>query len=127
MKNILLWCDNIVTKLKKNHIDFRNGFAILPEEAIYREDIEMITPFVNRSDIPENLKSTSLICYFMHDERLFPRLWKIDQDIAVLKEFGGICGFDLSPSIGMLKPRQRFSLFINSLYNCYCFIPLTAQ
>ena len=120
MKNILLWCDNIVTKLKKNHIDFRNGFAILPEEAIYREDIEMITPFVNRSDIPENLKSTSLICYFMHDERLFPRLRKIDQDIAVLKEFGGICGFDLSPSIGMLKPRQRFSLFINSLYNCYC-------
>lgn len=120
MTNILIFCDSIVTKLKQNNIDFRNGFAVLPDEAIFRDEVAMIAPFVNRRDIPNDLKASSLICFFMQDNQLFPRLWRIDQDIIILKEYGGICGFDLSPSIGMLKPRQRFSLFINSLYNCYC-------
>ena len=37
----------------------------------------------------------------------------------ILREYGGVAGFDLSPSVGMLRPRQRLSIRINAVYSCY--------
>lgn len=31
----------------------------------------------------------------------------------------GVSGFDLSPSIGMLRPRQRLSILVNAIHACY--------
>ena len=56
----------------------------------------------------------------MYDNHLWPRLSKIDKDINIMKTFGGISGFDLSPSINMLRPRQKMSIMINAIYSCYC-------
>ena len=55
----------------------------------------------------------------MPDKDIFVRLKNIDADLSIIKKYGGICGQDMSPSIGMMRPRQKFSIFINSLYNCY--------
>ena len=55
---------------------------------------------------------------------LYENRSKLDEitshEIEVLKEYGGIVGFDLSPCVGMLRPRQRFSILINALFSCYC-------
>ena len=37
-----------------------------------------------------------------------------------MEMFAGIGGFDLSPSINMLRPRQKMSILINAIYSCYC-------
>lgn len=120
--NILTWCDNIISHLKENEIIFDNGVAILPKESIYTGPIEMLSTYKYRRDIPPNLQKSSLLCFFMPEENLFPRLRSIHDDITEFQKYGGICGFDLSPSIGMLIPRQKLSILINSLYNCYCAI-----
>lgn len=117
--NLFLWCDEKISQLKEAGIRIENGVAVLPEYAVYKGHVSMISTFKYRKDIADELKSTSLLCNFMPDENLFIRLKKIDKDIKIMEGYGGICGQDLSPSIGMLKPRQRFSILINSVYNCY--------
>ena len=118
--NLLKWCDEKITYLKKHGITFKNGVAVLPEESLYKDIPLMVSPYKYRNDIPEELRSKSLITYFMPDEDLWTRMYKIDEDLEELKKFGGITGFDLSPSIGMLRPRQKLSLLADSLYNAYC-------
>lgn len=120
--SILKWCDRIISILKKRNIFFKNGVAVIPQASIYEKMPVMISTFKYRNDIPVELRSKSLLSYFMPDKDLWPRLEKIDKELVVLKEYAGITGFDLSPSLGMLIPRQRLSIFINSLFNCYCAI-----
>ena len=120
--NLLKWCDEKISYLKKYGIIFKNGVAVLPEESIYKDIPLMVSTYKYRNDIPEGIKRKSLLTYFMPDEDLWTRLYKLDEDLEILKTFGGITGFDLSPSIGMLRPRQKFSILVNSIVNAYCAI-----
>ena len=115
--NILSWCDEKITELKTHGINFENGVAKLPNYAVYDAPVAMISTFTYRNDIPNDLKASSLLCYFMPDINLFRRIDKFEEDFAIITEYGGVCGFDLSPSIGMLRPRQRMSILINSIFN----------
>ena len=118
--NILKWCDDMITNLKENNIAFENGVAVMPKEFIYQDEVSMVSTYKYRNDIPDCLKKSSLLSYFMPDDNLFNRIKKIEVEIPIMKEYGGICGFDMSPSVGMLRPRQRFSILINSVFNAYC-------
>ncbi len=118
--NILIWCDEKITQLKKAGIVFESGVAVIPKEFIYQDEVSMVSTFKYRNDIPKEIRDSALLTYFMPDDNLFNRMKKIDEEIPIMKEFGGICGFDLSPSVGMLRPRQRLSLLINSVFNAYC-------
>lgn len=120
MFNILIWSDEMISQLKEKGIRFENGVAVIPEKFIYQDKVSMISTYKYRNDIPDRLKSTSLLAYFMPDDNLFNRIRKLETEIPIMKEYGGICGFDLSPSVGMLRPRQRFSILINSIFNTYC-------
>lgn len=120
MTNILTWCDEKVSYLKSKGVQFSSGVAVIPEQALYCDVPTMISTFKYRKDIPESLKKDSLISYFMSEDCLWARLTKLDEEIATISQYGGIVGFDLSPSVGMLRPRQELSIFINSLYNAYC-------
>ena len=115
--NILEWCDDMITHLKESDIDFENGVAVLKKEFIYQDEVSMVSTYKYRNDIPNELKKTSLLTYFMPDDNLFNRIKKLEEEIPIMREYGGICGFDLSPSVGMLRPRQRFSILINSIFN----------
>lgn len=117
--NLLLWCDEKITYLKDHGIQFESGVAVLPKSCIYEKIPVMVSTYKYRNDIPDELKEDSLLTYFMPESSLWSRLKKIDEEISELKKYGGVSGFDLSPSIGMLRPRQKLSILINSLYNCY--------
>ncbi len=119
MDRLIKWCDEKITYLKKAGITFKDGFPILPQEAYYTDIPLTIESFQFRNKIPENIRRQSLICYFSKDERLIQRMYKIDEELPILCEYGGICGFDLSPAVTMLKPRQKFSLLASALFNCY--------
>ena len=118
--NIIKWADEKVSSLKKTGISFINGVPQMNNEYIYTEQPAMVTTYKYRRNIPDGLKSRSLLTYYMYEPDLWPRLYKVDDEIEVLKEYGGIVGFDLSPCVGMLRPRQRFSILINALFSCYC-------
>jgi hypothetical protein len=118
--NILEWADNKVSSLKKYGVSFINGIPQMRKEYIYTDCPAMVSTYKYRGDIPDELKAKSLLTYFMYESDLWPRLYKVDEEIKVLKEYGGIVGFDLSPCIGMLRPRQRFSILINAIFSGYC-------
>lgn len=117
--NILRWCDDKISYLKDHGIIFKKGIPQLPIEYTYTGTPSAVSTFAYRNDIPEAAKENALLTYFMFEDKLWPRLAKIDDDIEILKEYGGVSGFDLSPSIGMLRPRQRLSILVNAIHACY--------
>lgn len=116
--NIFKWCDEYLTHLKEAGIQIDNGVAVLPHDSIFTKQVKMVSTFKYRTDIPADIQKESVLCNYMPDSDLFVRLEKIEADAQLMKEYGGVCGQDLSPSVGMLRPRQRFSILINSIYNC---------
>lgn len=118
--NILKWCDDKISYLKEKNIRFINGIPQLPVEYLYTDIPKAVSTFSYRNDIPPEVRKEAILTFYMFEDKLWPRLKKIDEDIVVLKEYGGIAGFDLSPSIKMLRPRQRLSILINAIYSCYC-------
>jgi len=118
--NLLKWCDEKITALKDNDIVFANGIPQLKEEHIYNDMPEFLSTYAYRNDIRDSEKKQSLLSFYMYEDRLWPRLIKIDDEIEVMKEYAGIVGFDLSLSILMVRPRQRLSILINAIYSCYC-------
>ena len=115
--NILRWCDDKISFLKKHDIKFKNGIPQIPESYIYKGRPKALSTFAFKKDIPEEAKKDSLLVFYMFEDKLWVRLSNIDTDIHVMKEYAGIAGFDLSPSITMLRPRQVFSIMINSIYS----------
>ncbi len=117
--NILLWADDKISSLKEKGIEFINDIPQLPSDYLYTNVPSAVSTFAYRNDISADERKDALLTYYMYENRLWPRLYKIDDDIKILKEYGGTTGFDLSPSIGMLRPRQRFSILINAIHSCY--------
>lgn len=99
--NILKWSDTKITFLKENNIEFNKGIPQLPNEFIFKKKPVAMSTYAYRKDIGENEKKDSLINFYMYENRLWPRLNKIDEEIPILLEYGGIVGFDLSPSVKM--------------------------
>ncbi len=109
----------MISYLKKEGIEFIDAYPVLPKESYYTDIPLTIESFQFRNKIPENIQHESLVCYFSKDDRLISRLYKIDEEIPILQNYGGICGFDLSASVTMLRPRQKLSLLVSALFNCY--------
>ena len=118
--NILKWCDDKISYLKGKNIDFVDDIPQLPAEDIYTDIPKAVSTFSYRNDIPKEIRKEALLTFFMFEDKLWPRLKKIDDDIDILKEYGGASGFDLSPSVKMLRPRQKLSILINAIYSSYC-------
>ncbi len=117
--NILDWCDKKLSYLKEKGITFRKGVPQLPEGYIFTGRPSAVSTYAYRNDIPKGSRTNAILTYYMFEEKLWPRLSKIDYDIEILKEYGGVAGFDLSPSIGMLRPRQKLSILVNAIHSCY--------
>ncbi len=119
MSNLIRWLDEKVTFLKQNGIKFINGMPVIPSEALYTGIPEMVETYAHRHCVPCGIRSKTLLAYFDNDDNLINRLFKIDDEIEELKQYGGICGFDLSACITMLRPRQKTSLLVCAVFNCF--------
>ena len=119
MGEILRWCDEKISFLKQHGIKFINDLPIVPKECLYTGIPLMIETFAHRNDIPENIKKNSLIAYYSYDCDLLRRIYTIEKDINELYCYDGICGFDMSPCITMLKSRQKLSILISAIFNCF--------
>ncbi len=117
--NLLKWCDEHISYLKSHGIEFSHEIPQLPHEYLFTDRPSAVSTFAYRNDIPEKARANALLTYFMLEDKLWPRLAKIDDDIEILREYGGVAGFDLSPCIGMLRPRQLLSILVNAIHACY--------
>ncbi len=117
--NILKWCDEKITYLKSSDIRFVDGMPQIPENFLYTDYPIDVVPYCFRKQVEVADKNKTLLAFYMLEKYLWPRLSKIDSDINEMKNYAGIVGFDLSPSVGMLRPRQLLSILVNSIYDCY--------
>ncbi len=117
--NLLTWCDEHISYLKDSGIPFKKGIPQLPEKYLYKENPSAVSTYTYRNDIPIESRQTALLTYYMYEDKLWPRLNKINADIEELKKYGGVSGFDLSPCVGMLRIRQRLSILVNAIHACY--------
>ncbi len=118
--NILLWCDEKMSYLKDNGIAISNGIPQIPEEFLYKDIPSSITTFRHRKSVAKSDRKNTLVSFYMFEDALWPRLYKLDDEISILTEYSGIVGFDLSPCVTMLRPRQKLSILINAIHSCYC-------
>ena len=82
--------------LIRHGIRFNNhGYPVIPEKYILKDEPEAIFPYTHRLACDD--KSKTVICHFENDERLYPRLDTLKEDVEKLKGFMGVGGFDLSP------------------------------
>ena len=95
MEKIIKWCDEKISFLKQNKIQFVNGIPVIPEEMLYSDIPDMIDTFAHRNEIPAEIAKKSLVSYFDDDTNLINRLLNVDNEISVLRQYSGICGFDL--------------------------------
>ena len=119
MNNLIKWLDEKISFLKENGIIFVNGMPIMPRAALYTGIPEMIETYAHRHCVPNEIRPQTLLSYFDNDDNLANRLFKIDDEIEEIRLYGGICGFDLSSCITMLRPRQKISLLTCAVFNCY--------
>ncbi len=115
---IINWCDEKITELKEHNIQFINGRPKIPVDKIYNGVPDLIETYQFRNEIPKEKRKKSLICFYSFENRILPRLETVDSDVEIFKEYAGIVGMDISPSINMLRPRQLHSILINQIYNC---------
>ncbi len=111
------WCDSKITQLKRNNITFINGIPQVSSNMRYEKIPKYIETYQYRNEIPKSITKESIICFYSNDNVLSNRLKTIEQDSKIFKQYGGIVGMDISPSINMLKPRQMHSILINSIYD----------
>ena len=119
MNNLIKWLDEKITFLKQNGIAFVNGMPVIPRTALYIGVPEMIETYAHRLCVPQEIQCKTLLSYFDSDDNIVNRLFKIDDEIEEIKQYGGICGFALSSCITMLRPRQKISLLVCAVFNCY--------
>jgi len=118
LMGLINYCDEKITILKENNIEFVNGIPQIPKNMYYDDIPEYIETYQFRNEIPIDKQKKSLICFYSDDKRLWNRLNTIEKDCEIFKNYGGIVGMDLSISVFMLKIRQRFFMKLNAIYNC---------
>ncbi len=114
---LINWCDSKITELKSKGIAFLHGRPRVPLNMRYSDIPKYIETYEFRNEIPITKRKKSLICFFSMEDRLWNRLNTIEEDCLIYRQYGGIVGMDLSPSVNMLRPRQLHSILLNSIYD----------
>lgn len=119
MDNLLKLSDKLYTYLLDNGIRFNEyGYPIVPRYMFLNEYPEEIIPFFCRNQATHP-KNRTVLCSYSNDNRIYPRLSKIHEDIEIYREYMGICGFDLSPRINWDIDLQKFNILLSQMATVY--------
>ena len=119
MLNLIMFSEQLYSYLKQCGIRFTSsGYPIVPNEMLLTDPPEEIIPFHcrNGSRFP---KAKTALCTFTGDDRIYPRLAKLEEDIPTYSEYKGFCGFDLSPRITWDIRQQKFNILLSQMTNIY--------
>lgn len=109
--------DEYIIYLKNHQFRFdENGFPIFTEDMFLKEKPELIVPYSNRKNKIVKDKKKTLLCTFMPDKRIYPRLKNIFEDIEIYKEYLGVSTADVTVTEDMDKEWQELIILLNQLY-----------
>lgn len=116
--NLIEVADSLYVKLSQRGVCFTDdGFPVFTSKMIMDDTPKDIVPYNQIRSITN--KHDVAVCFFQEDERLYARLNSIEQDISRLKEYMGVCGFDLSPNMAWPVEQQLFNILLSQLYTAY--------
>lgn len=115
MRNVFDLANELNVRLRKSGIQFNScGYPVFPQEMILSDPPEEIIPYYCRNQA-QSPKEKTAICFYTYDDRIYPRLFKPDEDISVYREYKGVCGLDLSPMIEWDINRQKFNILLSQM------------
>ena len=119
MESLFSISDKLYAYLSANGIRFNEyGYPIVPKEMLLSEHPDEVIPFFCRNQATHSVQRT-VLCFYSNDERIYPRLSKLDEDLDIYRKYMGICGFDLSPRINWDLNLQEFNILLSQLATVY--------
>lgn len=119
MRNVFDLANELNVRLRKSGIQFNScGYPVFPQEMILSDPPEEIIPYYCRNQA-QSPKEKTAICFYTYDDRIYPRLFKLDEDIPVYLEYMGVCGLDLSPMIEWDIKLQNFNILLSQMATIY--------
>lgn len=115
--DIFITIDELYLYLEDKEIDFdENGFPIFTEGMFLNEWPNLVIPFSQRNNKRVIDRSKTLICFFDKDHKLYPRLYKVLNEIKEYKTFMGVIGLDITITDDMDEEWQRTIALLNQLF-----------
>lgn len=115
--DIFIVIDELYLYLEDKEIYFdENGFPIFTEEMFLTEWPDLIIPFSQRNNKRVIDRHKTVLCFFDSDQKLYPRLYKVLNEIEDYKNFMGVIGLDITITDDMDEEWQRAIALLNQLF-----------
>ena len=98
--------------IKFNH----EGFPEFRSDMFLNEWPDLVIPYSQRKNKRVKDKSKTVICFFDKDQRLYPRLKNVLEEIEEYKSFMGVIGLDITITDDMDEEWQKAILLLNQLF-----------
>ncbi len=117
-QNLIELAQRLEKSLREQGVSFLDtGLPKFPEEIVFRGEPGDLLTFSRRYEARD--KKRTILCHFENDEKVYKRLFSLDKEIEIYKEYQGMAGFDLSPRIDWDLNLQWFNILLNRLADVY--------
>ncbi len=117
-QNLIELAQRLEKSLREQGVSFLDiGLPKFPEEIVFRGEPGDLLTFSRRYEARD--KKRTILCHFEKDEKVYKRLFSLDKEIEIYKEYQGMAGFDLSPRIDWDLDLQWFNILLNRLADVY--------
>ena len=115
--DILSLIDTYYLYLNERNVKFNEqGFPLFEKEMFATTWPKQVIPYDHRKNKIVAEKSSTVICFFSKDERIYPRLEKVFREIPVYKEYAGVIAADVTVTEDMDLEWQRLVILLNQLF-----------
>lgn len=97
------------------HFDLQ-GFPLLQPNMYLDEWPTLMTPYRDRKARFVHKPSHTVLCLFTSDQRIYPRLEKVLDEIPEYQQYLGVVGSDLTVTADMDQEWQQAIMLLNQLY-----------
>lgn len=117
LQDIFRVTDHLYQYLDNKDIQINdNGFPILRQDMFLDEWPDQVIPFAQRKNrLVRNPKRT-LLCLYDRDQRLYPRLGRLLDEIDEYRNYMGVTGLDITITNDMDEEWQRAICLLNQLF-----------
>ena len=115
--DIFIVIDELYRYLRDKDITFdKTGLPIYRKEMFLTEWPELIIPYSQRKNRMVSDRSRTVLCFFDGDQRLYPRIGKLLDEIDEYRSFMGVIGLDVTITDDMDEEWQQAMFLLNHLF-----------
>lgn len=115
--DIFVAIDELYLYLQDKEMKFDSeGFPIFTSEMFLKEWPELVILFSQRKNKRVINKKKTVLCFYDKDQKLYPRIKKVIDEIDEYKKFMGVVGLDITITEDMDEEWQRAIALLNQLF-----------